>query len=310
LSLPRTKKTISIVIALLCLGCQQRAWAWTEERASTSSARPVQQIDPLNEILALNKTLLASSAQGSTGATSAAQAAAAQTAKSSAAATQPPPLTETSPPAQSALPTLAPMPGPTATSPQAPSSTPADSSPQSATSATRAPVLRENVVHNNSMASPDNKASTVESFFDCDAVPPIGQQSRPPGGTDAADNKSGWHAGRLIWHVLDNAGVPMFFGNRDADLDPKIGSRAYINPPDRVPSQTLGEKIRRKSVKTVVQSKPDSSLQDPTLVATPADPKTILHKIPQSELEGIDESQNPNQMQTPPVTPDAHLKTP
>jgi hypothetical protein len=106
----------------------------------------------------------------------------------------------------------------------------------------------------------------------------------------------------------------MFFGNNEADLDPSIGNRAYINPPARIQTESLGEKLRRKTTKTVVQNKPtkpDTTSADTSLVATPVTPQTILQKIPQSELEGTSyESQNATDMKTPPVTPDVHAKAP
>ena len=103
----------------------------------------------------------------------------------------------------------------------------------------------------------------------------------------------------------------MFFGNRDADLDPSIANRAYINPPDRKQTATLSQKLHFKATKSVVQNKPDTSVSDPSLVTTPVTSQTVLHKIPQSELEGTSyESQTATDMQTPPVTPDVHAKAP
>ncbi len=307
----------SILIALILIGpvclpsalardvCSQPDWMFEWHDRETGAA-PV---------------LLASSAQGSMGASSAAQSAGAQTAKSSMQATQaPPPIEPSTPPA-----TQSNQPSFSQTAPQSipnlPSqstantlSQPVNSSPTTSVAPTAAggpvgkPLLRENVVHNN--ANADNQDVPVESFFDCEPIAPQGVRTSFTGNPNSNRKKSGWHAEKFLWHVLDNAGVPMFLGNRQAELDPSISARAYINPPEREPTHTLGERIRRKSTTTVVQTKPENASKDPALVATPADPKSILHRIPQSELEGIpDEAPPPaTDMQTPLVTPDAHAK--
>ena len=90
--------------------------------------------------------------------------------------------------------------------------------------------------------------SSVETFFQCQPV------SSPE---EQAKSKSAG-PGRLLWHVLDNLGVPMFYG-KDADLDPSL-NRAFVMPSPPVPQKSGG----------------------------PVSPQ----KIPESELEGTEPSPN------------------
>lgn len=66
---------------------------------------------------------------------------------------------------------------------------------------------------------------------------------------------------RFVWHVLDNAGVPMFVGKHDSDLDPTL-RRGYTGTNPIAPSAPL-----------------NASEQAASTTRTP-------HKIPESELEG------------------------
>ena len=76
---------------------------------------------------------------------------------------------------------------------------------------------------------------------------------------------------RFLWHVMDNAGVPMFFGKNDDDLDPSL-RQGY-------------------SSAVTIEAK-QSGLIDPSTGATGNGavnaPSKGPHKIPESELEGTD----------------------
>lgn len=96
------------------------------------------------------------------------------------------------------------------------------------------------------------ETNSVESFFQCNpptSVPNAAPQTKKQPSVLKTSRK-------IIWHTLDNLGVPMFIG-KDADLDPSL-SQAYVMPP----------------------------LPSPTQNVTPVTPQ----RIPESELEGIDVS--------------------
>jgi len=101
------------------------------------------------------------------------------------------------------------------------------------------------------------QTNTVESFFQCN---PANQTQQPKKKKSILKSP-----GKIIWHVLDNFGVPMFVG-KDSDLDPSL-SQAYVMPP------------------------PATSVKN----TAPAIPQ----KIPESELEGTDVS--PKNDQTLPL---------
>ncbi len=75
---------------------------------------------------------------------------------------------------------------------------------------------------------------------------------------------------------MDNAGVPMFFGKNDDDLDPSL-RQAYSS--HGYPRATT---IETKPVRTTDQSK--GATEGSAVIAQPQGP----HKIPESELEGTD----------------------
>ena len=97
--------------------------------------------------------------------------------------------------------------------------------------------------------------SSVESFFQCN---PVSTTPTSPNKPKQSILKS---TGKVIWHTLDNLGVPMFVG-KDNDLDPSL-SKAYVMPPPAISSKTIA----------------------------PVTPQ----KIPESELDGIDGSQKNDQ---------------
>src|SRR5271170_3713416 len=87
--------------------------------------------------------------------------------------------------------------------------------PASVPSAPPSPALRETVAKDSAATSQDN---SVESFFQIDSKKRNSAQSvlmQPATVSSSASNKSKStfdSLGRCMWHVLDNLGVPMFFG--------------------------------------------------------------------------------------------------
>lgn len=76
---------------------------------------------------------------------------------------------------------------------------------------------------------------------------------------------------RFLWHVMDNAGVPMFFGNKDNDLDPSL-RQGYESS---IISQSKALKSNEASAGATVGSASRAPSHGP-------------QKIPESELEGTD----------------------
>jgi hypothetical protein len=241
-----------------------------------------------------SQILLASSAQIGAGAQNSAQNASQSSAASSAAAQSAPIAPTMAPPvapslsAPSFTPSLTPSPKPASTSSPTSSSMPAPSqssapylmqsnSPGRGTNANekntgqdvQMPALREMIQQNSSSTAQEGN---IESFFQVqkkDSPPAVmadqrQQQKRPKTA-----------AGRALWHILDNAGIPMFMGNKDEDLDPRL-TRNYTNP-----AQLSTENKNAKK-----QSGSNSAKQ----TATETVSVTKCHKIPDSELEGIEVS--------------------
>lgn len=103
--------------------------------------------------------------------------------------------------------------------------------------------------------------NTVESFFQCNSLNiPVKTKTSIKKKTSLLGG-----AGKVLWHVLDNLGVPMFVG-KDSDLDPSL-RQAYVMPSPVVSRQTIAP--------------------------------VIPQKIPESELEGTDV--NPKNDQTLPL---------
>jgi len=81
---------------------------------------------------------------------------------------------------------------------------------------------------------------------------------------------------RGLWHLLDNAGVPMFFGH-DSYLDPSIRETYHIDSP-KLPSERAVERDPEKAV---------ASPSKPAAPQKPATTQSAPQKIPASELEGV-----------------------
>jgi hypothetical protein len=87
-------------------------------------------------------------------------------------------------------------------------------------------------------------------------------------------------AGRFLWHVLDNAGVPMVFG-KHSDLDPLID-------PGTLDSLSLGQLEKSKTKWSTDSRRDDVQSFVGSESAIPLNNGGSTHKIPQSELEGVD----------------------
>jgi hypothetical protein len=136
---------------------------------------------------------------------------------------------------------------------------------------------------NQNQAAPSN---AVESFFQCAPI-----QNLPPGpavlnsrrtdlqhkaAASAEQDSIKGKAGRFMWHVLDNAGIPMPLKGKEDGLDPSL-RRSYTNPPLPDIERT---NIRDRGSEELVQS----TIQSSTTV-------DVRQKIPLSELEGVEISQ-------------------
>jgi len=134
--------------------------------------------------------------------------------------------------------------------------------------------------------SPSTTENSVESFFQIHnpkskssanyalaspaAAPPVTSDR-----TDGNKSKSTLGGvGRFFWHVLDNAGVPMVFAKHN-DLDPDIDTSNNGSSPI-----VVSTKLRLLDKLSDSQSMPENPLQ----TSNGANP----HKIPQSELEGVE----------------------
>lgn len=121
---------------------------------------------------------------------------------------------------------------------------------------------------------------SVESFFQ---INPQTRNSRqnllmqpavvPP--KNKANRSVPHYAYRFVWHVLDNLGVPMFFGH-DSPIDPSITGTYVIQSP-KLPRERAVAKELEKSI---------SQSRQPVTEPTTSQP-VPAQKIPESELEGV-----------------------
>jgi hypothetical protein len=148
-------------------------------------------------------------------------------------------------------------------------------------SASASPTLRETIV-NDSLAKPAD--NSVEAFFQVspskrNSPQNLSMQAETFISTEA--NKSKSHSNgvsRCIWHILDNAGIPMFWGQDTSYIDPSI-RETYLTPPPKLPGEGAAVKEIEKTTTTQVSQPP---LQPAT-----ANSSAMLQKIPESELEGV-----------------------
>jgi hypothetical protein len=175
----------------------------------------------------------------------------------------------------------------------APSSTGAASISTGAASSSAEPQLRG--LSGSASVSANQGTGSVESFFQID------NNGRTPASQYTSNNKTASRllsefnspeprksaAGapfRFLWHVMDNAGVPMFVGKNDDDLDPSL-RQGYQG------QNFSGQSYSGQSHSTAADYKPTSTVEGtngvPRRSAVSA-PSPGPHKIPESELEGTD----------------------
>ncbi len=133
------------------------------------------------------------------------------------------------------------------------------------------PTLREHITSDAPAKTPQADNS-VSAFFQ---VPtnPANNQATPPT-TKKTSVK------RLVWHVMDNMGVPMLVG-KDNDMDPSISSSNAM-PPVQVPTMAS----LRKMDKQIKHN--EAITTEPATANAVSSGQAVLHKIPQSELEGVE----------------------
>jgi hypothetical protein len=250
-------------LVLGCLGCSLTlAGTACEARSLDQFATSGSQI------------LLASSAQIGAGAQNAAQNASQSSAASSAAAQSAPIAPTPAPPVAPALstPSLTSSPSQSLAPNAMQSNSPSNSTnlnEKNTGQGAQMPALREMIQQN---SSSNGQEGNIESFFQ------VRKNNSPPAVVE--DQRHQQRApktapGRALWHILDNAGIPMFMGNKDEDLDPSL-TRNYTNPPQ----------LSAENKDTKTQSGSGSAKQ----TATETVSVTKCHKIPDSELEGIEVS--------------------
>ena len=171
------------------------------------------------------------------------------------------------------------------TSPIAPSTTPVVPGttpsivPASASATTSVqPALRQTISKG---STPTAEENSVESFFQIDTKPRNNPQSllmQPAtAATKSNRNSHMFRPDRFVWHVLDNMGVPMFFGNHDSYLDPSL-RESYVIPSPKLPNE--------KDVVKEIETSPSPRIPN-FPQPTSATSESIHQKIPESELEGV-----------------------
>jgi hypothetical protein len=154
-------------------------------------------------------------------------------------------------------------------------------------------ALRQNIVRNaNTSSDTDN---SVQSFFQCAPVNVTSKEIERRQTSEDKKTAGEFSLKKLIYHSLDNIGVPMFTGRTDSELAPGI-SRAYVDPP--APSLT-----KHGSAKEIQQLFSQEG-------AVAGGKPSQTPKIPLSELEGTSFETVPNataEIHT--ALPDTHAKT-
>jgi hypothetical protein len=143
--------------------------------------------------------------------------------------------------------------------------------------ASPSPLLREDVAKESVPPAQDN---SVESFFQIGArrsAQGVLMQPATVTSSAASERKSRSHGlYRCIWHILDNAGVPMFVGH-ESYIDPSISGRYLIPSPKLLRDSALAKELEKATT---------GATQPPPSPA-PTASQPMPQKIPASELEGV-----------------------
>lgn len=171
--------------------------------------------------------------------------------------------------------------------------------PQPASAAS--PVLQTTVVKDSqptSISTPQDNSpqdTSVESFFQIDPTKRnspqnlLMQSATVASSTNNKNKSLPYDLYRGVWHVLDNVGIPMFFG-QDPYIDPSI-SRTYLIPSPKLPSERAAEKElsnKNNNAASQLPSVPPSTSAQSTSTNTQSiNIQSMPQKIPESELEGV-----------------------
>jgi hypothetical protein len=101
---------------------------------------------------------------------------------------------------------------------------------------------------------PSTETGNIESFFQCGPAD-VGVPKKKSAAVKVAKSP-----GKLLWHVLDNLGVPMFVG-KDNDLDPSL-TRTHFIPPKAAAGQAGSEEISPG----IPEKIPESELEGPEVL--------------------------------------------
>jgi hypothetical protein len=148
-----------------------------------------------------------------------------------------------------------------------------------------APALRESIVREASPPLSDNQENGVDSFFQCGPIKPLkvggdSKTSMPQAASSPAKQPRSLPvtAGRVVWHILDNIGVPMLIG-KDNDLDPSIDRQSSMPP---MPVSTKVTALKKSDLENISANQATRQSVDQSSV------QANTHRIPESELEGVE----------------------
>lgn len=143
------------------------------------------------------------------------------------------------------------------------------------------PVLQEKVIKDSSLSTPQE--GSVEAFFQVDQSKKNSRQvllMQSGTVTPTGDSTSKWRThgySRFLWHVLDNAGIPMFWGQDTSYIDPSLKETYLISAPKLPCERDVNVEIKES------MTSPTQPASAPVTTNAPA----LLQKIPESELEGV-----------------------
>ena len=120
-----------------------------------------------------------------------------------------------------------------------------------------------------------NSGKTIDSFFQTSKTAPSARAVSVSNEKSRKKAKCGSKS--FLWHFMDNAGIPMFFGDTGPELDPRL-KRDYRDP--QLPDLNVKNGMNR------VDSTRDGVSATAAQRGASCDPQMILHKIPEGQLDG------------------------